>query len=143
MVILRQNQAGANNAPAAPPGVGILTLLATAYGLLSLVLHRIVPMLVERTQLAQIASSNGAHSSSPDQLTARLLGVFQTRTIIAGALVEGGAFFALVTYLLEGHAISLAVAGLLAGALFTLLPSELRVLAWLNQALTRMNSEAV
>ena len=65
------------------------------------------------------------------------VGTYQTTLIIALALLEGGAFFNLIAYLLHGRAFSLATAGLLVVFLLMQFPTTGRVSDWLQERARR------
>ncbi len=104
-----------------------------------------VPAILVQAATRQIAlagtSSNTARDHQPaatDDDEFRLLAVFQTRTIIAGAILEGTALMNLVAFLLEGQAYSfvlalLCLAGILAG-----FPTQHAVTGWLEHQLRRV-----
>ena len=64
-----------------------------------------------------------------------LLAAFQTKTIIGGAIFEGCSFFATVAYLIEGGTVSLALAGVMIVGLALHLPTQARVIDWVERQL--------
>ncbi len=64
---------------------------------------------------------------------APLTGLFQTRLIIAMALLEGAAFFNLVSYMCERQTMSLAVVGMLLLAMVLNFPRRRGLEAWLAE----------
>jgi hypothetical protein len=110
-------------APAAdndmPP---IITYLALGFAGVAIVLRMIVPRMIESAARKRIADgtwqppTTGQQRAEIVQLVERLgdagklLPVLMTRTIIAGAILEGSAFFALIAYLLGRSPLTLAAA---------------------------------
>lgn len=64
---------------------------------------------------------------------APLTGLYQTRMIIAMALLEGAAFFNLVSYMMERQPFTLAVVGMLLLALVMNFPTRRGLEKWLAQ----------
>ena len=62
--------------------------------------------------------------------------IYQTRTIIAAALLEGAAFFATVAYLIEHQSITLYVAIALAFLILAHIPTISRFESWLDSEST-------
>jgi hypothetical protein len=71
-----------------------------------------------------------------------LLAVYQMRTIIAAALLEGAVFFMAVAYLLEGHVLALGLGALLALAVAAHFPTAAGVAAWVDEQRDRLRLEA-
>ena len=71
--------------------------------------------------------------------TGKLFGVYQTKTIIGAAMIEGAAFLNLVAYLLEGNPITLGLGLGLAVVIAALFPSPSRVANWIEQRLRLMD----
>ncbi len=71
------------------------------------------------------------------------LGAYQTRMIVAAALLESGAFFMAVTYLVEGHTLALAIGTALALAVAAHLPTAAGVAAWIDEQQERMRLKAL
>ena len=101
--------------------VPLVTYVALAFAASALVLRVVVPNLIVSAGLRRIApgdrgspsrSSDGRENASPDEaeLVRTLFGLLQTRTIVAGALLEGSAFFLLVAYLVERSPLALGAA---------------------------------
>jgi hypothetical protein len=101
------------------PGVG--------FGVLQLVLAAVVPQIILRKQ-RQAAVSGPTPISEVGSLVAGI----QVRRIIAGALLEGAAFFNLVAYMQGRQVVSLAMAGALIAGLVTLIPLRSLVEQWVE-----------
>jgi hypothetical protein len=66
---------------------------------------------------------------------ALLAGIYQTKLIIAAAMIEGAAFLNLVAYLLDGHVWTLAAAAVLLFILLMQFPTTGRVETWVSDEL--------
>jgi hypothetical protein len=62
-----------------------------------------------------------------------LLSVFQTKTIISGALFEGVAFFSTIVYWIEGNPIALALAVLMILGVAVQFPTQSRIIGWVER----------
>ncbi|MHB8901449.1 MAG: hypothetical protein ACYC6Y_22085 [Thermoguttaceae bacterium] len=71
----------------------------------------------------------------------RLMGVFQTKRIVAAAMLEGLAFLAIVVFLLTQSLIALAVAVLTIAALLTHIPTVSGVAHWIEDQLALVEQE--
>lgn len=116
---------GVQNKPIA--AAGIFTWLALFVGISLFVVSLVMPRVVSQAQLNQIlAGSNQA--ATTDQMA----GVFRAKSIIGMALAEGGAFFNLIAYLIEGQLINVGVVALLATRIATQLPSLHTIENWVS-----------
>lgn len=104
--------------PNAATGV-IISTLGAGFAVAAFVMHLVVPSLIARQQ---------ARSASDEQLYE----VFQSKTIIGLALLEGAAFFNLVAGMVEQQWWSLAVAGGLVFWMLTMFPTQTRVAQWVE-----------
>jgi membrane protease YdiL (CAAX protease family) len=106
---------------AGPPNELLLTYMAIAAGIGCFLLSLIVPGIIARNLRQDIASGKRSDiaektlSQLPESLrdVAPLAMAYQTVLIIRSALLEGGAFFALISYMIERQTSSLVVAGAL------------------------------
>lgn len=64
-----------------------------------------------------------------------LAAIYQTRTIVRAALLEGTAFLACIAYMLEHQAIALALAGLLLLMILSQIPTVSSLESWLEDQL--------
>ncbi|MGD9857932.1 MAG: hypothetical protein AB7U20_23555 [Planctomycetaceae bacterium] len=114
--------AGALSGP--PSGVivsGVAVVLAAA----SFVMHLIVPPVIAK---------QAGHATD----TQGLYGVYQTKTIVGLAILEGAAFFNIVAAMIENNWWSLAIAGGLVFWMLALFPTQTRVAHWVEaQTMTR------
>jgi hypothetical protein len=110
------------------PGVG--------FGVLQMVLAVVVPQIILRQQRqAEIKNQSLVRGHSPTSEVASLLSGLQVRRIIAGALLEGAAFFNLVAYMQGRHTVSLVMAAALIAGLVTLFPLRSLVEQWVENEL--------
>jgi hypothetical protein len=132
-VVVVQQRGGAAEQPGAPP---VLSYAALGFFAVALLLWTFVPALAAQGPVRKIAAGtwqppqNVPATAYPSD-AARLLAVYQTKTIIAGALLEGPAFLGGIAYLIEAQPITLGVP--VAAVLLMLLtfPTRLRANLWL------------
>lgn len=124
--------------PLDPP---IITYVALAMGASVLAMSFFVPGAVITQMRRQIAKGAAPPSGkSPEEKTV-LLPIYQTQLIIGAALLEGGAFFATIAYMLERKPIALAAAGVLLGVLLTRFPTIDRLRGWIDRQTETMLEE--
>lgn len=70
-----------------------------------------------------------------------LLSMFQQRTILSAAMLEGWAFFATIAYLTEGTSVGLAMAILSVLGVILHFPTRSRVIAWVGRELEAVEQE--
>lgn len=104
---------------------GVIAWLAVGMGVVLFVVSHIVPKLIAHAQLTQLSQA-GAVS------TGQLLDVFRSKSIVAMGLAEGGAFFNIIAYYLEGQLLNLGVVVLLATRMALQLPSGATIEAWVT-----------
>ncbi len=129
-------------------GLPLLTALAAVVGALTLIASIVAPRLMVANGLRMIAggltldetrpTSSGQRQVYPAGDVGRLLPLFQAQLIVASAMNEGGALFALLAYMMEGEPLSLAVAGALLAVLLSRFPTVDRVGTWLELHLERL-----
>jgi len=147
VIVLFRGQPQAANA--GPP---VMTYVALVFMAVILVARAIVPVVVARLARRRIvrgetpflpttggAPIKGMIENIGD--AGRLALVFQTKTIIAGALLEGCAFFLLVVHMIEGSPISLGAALALILALAMLMPTRGRIVRWIENQLELLEQE--
>lgn len=113
-------------------GQPILTWMASGMAVVMLGMRAIVPALVASAGTRQALASGG-------DLREALAPVYQTKTIIGNAMLEGAAFFGLVSYLIERNWISLCSAGAMLVVMAATFPSQSQFEGWVEQ--TRRNQE--
>ncbi len=70
-----------------------------------------------------------------------LMGLFQTKTIIAGAMLEGSAFFLLIVYIIEHSPLSLLAAIVLMILLVAQMPTTGGVTNWIEDQMRLVDQE--
>ena len=117
-------------------------------GLSALVMSYVLPGVLVNSGRRQIARERKIPEAGKSlSLTAqasdpgRLLSLYQIQLIVGSALAEGGAFFALIAYMLERHPAALGMAAVLLAALMTRFPTRDRVVGWLDRQLALIQEE--
>lgn len=114
----------------------LISVLGAAGAVVQVVLAFIVPF-----KLQQPASRKLVESMLPPQVREKLgqsteqsglLAVYQTRMIVAMALLEGAAFFNIVAYIIEQNWWTFAVVGVLLLFLLGMFPTRTRVEQWIE-----------
>jgi hypothetical protein len=125
--------------------LGLLTAIATVFGISTVPLWFVVPsMLVanQMRQIVQLPSRNGHEPESDTRVRQQdahqLALLFQTKTLVGCALLEGAAFLALVACLLEHHIVSLVVATVLLGGILSQFPTLGGASNWIEQRLRQI-----
>jgi hypothetical protein len=129
------------------PGEGVILMwVGLVLGLLLIGLRFVIPNVIERSALAsatdraRYAMTTGDETSNGGVELA-LFSVFQTRTIVAGSLLEGAAFLNVTMYLIEGHAISIFMAVVCIAGIVLAFPTASSVAAWMEPHLRTMREE--
>ena len=126
------------NAQAAQPGAGpngsnLLIYLSSAMAAMQVVLSIVVPNLVSASGVKDVAKmAQDGTSTGPKELIGRLMGVAQTRMIIAMALVEGAAFFCLISFISTKSIIPAAVVAGLLMVMAIHFPTKMKLANWLE-----------
>lgn len=133
---------------AAGAGNGSLTYIACGAAVAAVVAWLVVPPLVLRNQRRQIAAGQWPSSGSGDDSPAapmsdagKLCAAYTVRTIVAVALLEGAAFFAIVAYQTEREPLALGPAALLILMIAAHFPTRTRVAAWVEGQLQRLDED--
>lgn len=138
--------------PPGPPAAGAgnvsLTYIACGAAAVAVIAWLVVPPLVLRSQRRQIAAGQWPPSDSGDSSPAapmsdagKLCAAYTVRAIVAVALLEGAAFFAIVAYRQEREPLALGAAILLTAMIATHLPTPGRVAAWVEGQLARLDED--
>jgi hypothetical protein len=125
-------------------GLELLTMMALVAAPIATVLSLLVPAVMVKNIRRQIA--DGTYGTYPGQTAASrqgvaglpedmasYVGLYQTKTIVGIALLEGAAFLAIVAFMLEGNWIALALGICLAAMILFSFPSAPRVANWIRQ----------
>ncbi|MGD9634290.1 MAG: hypothetical protein AB7G28_03160 [Pirellulales bacterium] len=119
-----------------PPEMPMLSYMAIAIAPAAILVALLYPGFVRRRERKAIVSGTTASNAvSPsgtpltyvEQQLMPLVGGYQTALIIRSAILEGAAFFALVTYMIEGQTSSLIAAGMLLLFILAGMPTRGRV----------------
>lgn len=114
-------------------GANILVYMSAGMAFLNVVLSVVVPNAIANSGVQAVAKkAQDGTSTGPKELFGRLLGVAQTRMIIAMALIEGAAFFGLIAFIQTKSLIPLAIVG---GLLFVMaihFPTKMKLARWLE-----------
>jgi hypothetical protein len=123
-----------NGPPRDPEGpANILVYLSAGMAFLNVALSFFVSNLVARSGVQEVAKKvHEGTSTGPKELFGRLLGVAQTRMIIAMALVEGAEFFCLIAFMQSKSLISLAIVGALLLVMAIHFPTKFKLARWLE-----------
>jgi hypothetical protein len=105
----------------------------------------VLPAWTARAQVARVAAGTwtygpgaadgGAYATDAD----KLLAVFQSRCVMASALLEGPGFFAGIAYLLEGQPFALGVTAAAVLLMLATFPTRGRVERWLEVQQARVD----
>lgn len=128
LVVVNPGAAGG----AKPPQQPILTWMAAGMAAVMLGTRAVVPGVIASVATKQALASGG-------DLRESLAPVYQTKTIIGNAMLEGAAFFGLVSYLIEHNWISLCAAGAMLVVMAATFPSQGQFEQWVDQ--TRRSQE--
>ncbi len=128
LVIIRGDLAGLPNA-------GILTTIATGFGVLMIVNHMILPSIVVRQMIGKAMEQ----TTSSDARIDRLGDAFRTQLIISIALLEGAAMFSLVTLIVEKNVAAMGMSILLIILMIVRFPTQTKLLWWVQDKLSQAN----
>jgi len=119
----------------------LLTYTAVGCAVVAFAGWLIVPSIVANQARQSIsegrAPQSAAQASIPAEVGAvgQLASVFQTRLIIANALLEGAAFFTLAVYTIERHYLALVIAAALLLVIVSQIPTRNRLESWVSDEL--------
>ena len=140
-------------APAAGQGLEILTLVAVGEAAATIFACAIVPTIMVRRGRQAILRGDSPVPMSPGLAermadfyaktgdAGKLMVLYQAKTIVAAAMLEGAAFFALVIYLLGQDRVSLALGVLLSVGVGLHMPTRSGVIRWIDGQLLLMEQE--
>ena len=107
-----------------PAGNEMISYFGVVFAIMAMGAATVVPTMAAKAGVKSLAEAASIES---------LAGVFQTSTIIRGALIEGAAFLNGTFFLIYGEWLSFAVTGILLAALIFYVPTRARFLDWLQQ----------
>ena len=109
----------------------ILTWIALGAGGLMIVNHLVLPSLIVKAQLGNLSAEDFRGASDEDKF--RYVGsAYRTQQIVACALLEGGAFFNLVAYMIDKSVYSVAAAAVLVVLILVRMPTATRIEFWVQ-----------
>ena len=122
-----------------PPEIPLLSYLAVGATLIALPAAWLVPGMMARGQVSQIAA-RGSKRLPTDELgdVGSLVGVYQTSLIVREAILEGVAFFNLVAFMIERQPMNLVAAGVLGFILLAQIPTASRLEEWVQSELSSL-----
>lgn len=113
---------------------GIMTMIAAGFAGLMIINHLVIPALITKTQLNKLKSEAPGPKDS-DSTNDSLLAIYRIQLIVTLALLEGAAFFNLISVMIEHHVISLIAAIALLGLMAVRFPSRTKVSWWVQDRL--------
>lgn len=121
-----------------------LTLAMLAVAAAAAVARLVMPPLVVAQAIRswkqqETPQDNSATKSGESQ---RLLQVYQTKTILETAVLEGAGFANILAYFLAGHWSSLLAAGLMLVGILASLPSQHAIAHWIERQSRRIREES-
>ncbi len=132
----------------------LLSYVAFAFLVAAIVARSVVPGVVVRTGRRSIArgtfristveeTASQARREALEQMgdAGRLLVLFQTKTIIATAILEGATFFLLIAYMMEHYAPVLVIAVAMITAIAAHMPTSRGVVHWIEDQLRLLREE--
>ncbi|MGO8689208.1 MAG: hypothetical protein ACLQLG_06205 [Thermoguttaceae bacterium] len=133
-----------------PPG--ILTAVAVVFAGMMVVARAVVPRAVVAMARRRILAGtfqlpgrgpwgNQGQDIAADDDGRRLLAVYQQKTIMGAAMLEGCAFLAAIVYLAEGSLPSLALAAVLLVGIAAHFPTRGRITDWIQRQLELLEQE--
>jgi hypothetical protein len=123
-----------------PQDMPVLLYVGAALSVGALVARLVFPDLIVAGQLSQRFTLPERAQPEPhviDRYFAPWPSLYQLRLIVSGALMEGPAFFWLITYFLTGELVSLAAALFFILVLILQIPTRGRVESWIEKQQVR------
>ena len=141
IVVFLVRQRGEGFSP--PEGMPVISYAAVALFALELAVWKFLPDQIANNQAGKIARGTwtpgpGVPATVFATDTAKLLSVFQTKTVVANALLEAVALLGCVAHLLEGRLFVLAVVGGAVVLMLVTLPTRDNVAQWLAERQDRI-----
>ncbi|MGE3805715.1 MAG: hypothetical protein AB7K24_13645 [Gemmataceae bacterium] len=123
-------------APAQGNQLPIISIVAGFFTVGPVAAFFLVPRLIVNSARGRLAPERRLAPALQDQpldWSEKLLGVYQTKLIVAAALLEGPAFFLMIAYLLEGQLWTLVLAAFLLAGVVAQFPTQPGVTSWLQE----------
>jgi len=118
---------------AEPPKLPMISIMAGGFALMATAMRFVVPMIVVN------GANAGLQQVDSTDLMNQLAGLYQTKTIIGFALLEGAAFFNLVAYITEKQFWSYGVVAFLLGVMAISFPSQGQFESWAEEMKRNLN----
>ena len=116
-----------------PPQFPMISVLAAGFALMATLMRFVVPMIIVNSAKSQLLEAD--ESERPNRLAA----LYQTKTIIGFALLEGAAFFNLLAYISEKQLWSYGVVAFLLGVMAISFPSQGQFENWAEEMKRDLN----
>ncbi|QDT36488.1 hypothetical protein [Stratiformator vulcanicus] len=121
-----------DDAQAAEDGVPVLTIVGAGFAILLAISAAVVTAQIKKPVTTE--SSQTPPQTVPENIVQALF-LYQSRMIIWFAMLEGGAFFNLIAYIVEGQWVSYVVVAVLLMTMAATFPSRAAVATWVRQRL--------
>ena len=119
--------------PQAPNGAEIIMSLAMAFAAVALVASFVWSNAIATSSVKGVAKmAQDGTATGSKELFGRLLGIAQTRMILAMAPIEGAAFFNLIAFIITKSLIPPAVVGALLLVMAIHFPTKFKLARWLE-----------
>jgi hypothetical protein len=109
----------------------LISVIAAGFGFLMIVNHFVIPGIISRGQLRQVATP-GSLRQDDEKTNEKVLAIFQIQLIIGLAMLEGAAFFNLIALMIDRSVLNLGIFILLMGLMLAKFPTRNRVLFWVQ-----------
>ena len=123
--------------------IGFMTLMMAAFAVVAVVTRLVVPDLLVNQQIQALARGrrpSGTAGAAMPQTELGLLGtVYQTRLIIASALLEGATFGNLFAFMMERNFLAIAISILLWLGMAIGMPTASGAFEWAERQLRRLH----
>ena len=135
MAFIASGQRPNNGGPQAAPSTPLITYVSYLFAVMLIPMSVVIP--------SQIVASarKGLVKKTPSDDVDALTNLYQTKTIISGAMREGVGHFAAITYMIEHQVMSLGLALACVVAEAALFPTRERVDRWIEDQLGRLAQE--
>jgi hypothetical protein len=118
--------------PKTTPSAGLLLPPLASVGIFLAVLTQVARKLTVSYLQNHLVSALATMPANPEAEIKALIDLLRRKTILSAAMIEGPAFFMLVTYLIERHPLSLFAAGLLAIGIIMQMPTAAGTAKWIE-----------
>lgn len=112
-----------------PPGDPLLGYLGAGFAVMAAMLGSVLPTVISRSACRRLQRRADLDQA---ERTGVLVAIFQTKMIVALALLEGAAFLNLIAYMVTVRWWTLAAAGALIVLMTTSFPTRFRIESWIE-----------